>query len=295
MSMKTIDPALVPGGRNRMRSASPLFWMPLVLLAAACRTVHEPTVQPEAPPRTAPGTAALPAERSFPLPAEALAEIPMSSTGIVLLRPPVPGVPVDSGGLAGAAEPGGAGEPDVVILREAWPNPVARGGVRAAEVGFRMDAVRFAYDSADPDFAARQAVSRYAAWMKDHPEVHLTLEGHCDERGSSDYNYNLAMARAWTVKDLLVGLGVEPGRLFTISYGEEQPIALGGTPQAHALNRRVEFRPFYPARDGHLLSTLRDDAPGLPEGERGVPPPQPALELGPEAASWPPLAEEARP
>lgn len=293
--MRRINPVLLRAVRLLFGPRWSLLLIPIALMAGACRTVHEPTVEQEALPRA--GVEALSPERSHPVPAETLAEVPMSSTGIVMLRPPGPKVPLDEGAMPGdeAAEDAGA-EADVVLLREAWPNPVARGGLTAAPVGIRMEAVLFGYDSADLDFAARQAISRYAVWLKAHGDVQLTLEGHCDERGSSEYNYNLAMARAWTVKDQLIGLGVDERRLFTISYGEEQPIALGESAAAFALNRRVEFRPFYPTRDGNLLSTLREEGPGgSSAGDRSVPPPQPPLELGAEPTAWPPLEDDARP
>jgi hypothetical protein len=159
-------------------------------------------------------------------------------------------------------------------------------------VGVRFEPVRFAYDSTVLEYAARRRVAEYAAWLGDHPEVFVTLEGHCDERGSSEYNYNLGMSRAWSVRDALIGLGVDAGRLYTISYGEDQPIAMGRTPEAFALNRRVELRPFYPSRDGRFLSSIQGaSAPPERETLEEGSPLRFSLDPGEEGAAWPAMAE----
>lgn len=284
---------------GKMRASGLLTATALLGLLAGCRTVHVPAAETEdfVPVVQQPREVAEALSRSLSgvpgVPMPPLEDVPQSSTGIILLRPTVPRVPATTrlyGEGEGPGEPLSA-EPDVMILREAWPNPVARGGVPSVDVGLRFDPVRFAYDSVELDFIARQAIESYGRWLVEHPEIYMTLEGHCDERGSSEYNYNLAMARAWAVKDAMVGAGVLEDRLYTISYGEEQPIALGSSPQAYALNRRVELRPFYPSREGRFLSTLRE-APGPPQGRplTEIPPPQnPVFVEG--DTGWPELLE----
>ncbi len=75
--------------------------------------------------------------------------------------------------------------------------------------------------------------------MKQYSEVSLTVEGHCDERGTREYNIALGERRAQAMKNYLIGLGVEAGRLSTISYGKERPAVLGSNDAAYAQNRRA--------------------------------------------------------
>lgn len=82
-------------------------------------------------------------------------------------------------------------------------------------------------------------LERQAQWLARHPEVTVTLEGHCDERGTRDYNLALGERRAYAVKKILMALGVDPRRLTTISYGKERPAVLGSEESAWAQNRRV--------------------------------------------------------
>ncbi len=80
-----------------------------------------------------------------------------------------------------------------------------------------------------------------AKWIKENPEYDVLIEGHCDERGSNEYNIGLGERRAESTKKYLVELGVAPNRLITKSWGEEKPLDLGKTEEAYALNRRAEF------------------------------------------------------
>jgi len=80
-----------------------------------------------------------------------------------------------------------------------------------------------------------------AAWLKEHPEYKITIEGHCDERGSDLYNLALGQKRANATKDFLVSLGVESKRIDCISYGEERPIDPRHNEEAWAKNRRCHF------------------------------------------------------
>jgi peptidoglycan-associated lipoprotein len=80
-----------------------------------------------------------------------------------------------------------------------------------------------------------------AKWLQDHPQSRAQVEGHCDERGSEDYNIALGAKRAQAAKDYLVTLGVSPGRLSTISYGKELPICTDHDESCWAQNRRDHF------------------------------------------------------
>lgn len=80
-----------------------------------------------------------------------------------------------------------------------------------------------------------------AGYLKKNVSVKVTIEGHCDERGTNEYNMALGARRAEAAKNYLVGKGVTPSRLNTVSYGEERPIASGHNESAWYQNRRAEF------------------------------------------------------
>lgn len=102
--------------------------------------------------------------------------------------------------------------------------------------------VFFDYDQFDLKPEARRALEENAAWLKNNPQVRVLIEGHCDERGSIEYNEALGEKRAMSTKSYLVSLGVEAGRIFTISYGELKPFASGHNEEAWAQNRRAHFK-----------------------------------------------------
>ena len=92
------------------------------------------------------------------------------------------------------------------------------------------------YNIDTPDAAALQTQAQYLAR---YPSINITVEGHCDERGTRDYNLALGERRANAAKNYLVSLGVDASRIRTVSYGKERPIALGSTQRAWAENRRA--------------------------------------------------------
>jgi peptidoglycan-associated lipoprotein len=103
------------------------------------------------------------------------------------------------------------------------------------EVG---DRVFFAYNMSDLSADARRTLERQANWLKQYNTQRLTIEGHCDERGTREYNLALGERRANAVRDYLVALGIPAARLSTISYGKERPVVLGANEAAFAQNRR---------------------------------------------------------
>jgi len=103
------------------------------------------------------------------------------------------------------------------------------------------DRVFFDFDKSDLKPEARATVEALAAWMTNYPATTITIEGHCDERGTREYNLALGERRANSVRDYLVALGVDSGRLSTISYGKERPAVLGSNEEAWAQNRRGVF------------------------------------------------------
>jgi peptidoglycan-associated lipoprotein len=109
------------------------------------------------------------------------------------------------------------------------------------EEGSPLADVHFDYDSATLTEEARSILERHALWLQGHREVRVTIEGHCDQRGTTDYNLALGEQRARAVWEYLVGLGVAPDRLRTVSYGKERPLDPADTEEAYAKNRRAHF------------------------------------------------------
>ena len=111
----------------------------------------------------------------------------------------------------------------------------------ARDRGWIRDAF-FAYDSNTLNAEARAALDASARWLRDQPTVRVIIEGHCDERGTEQYNLALGDRRAETAREYLVALGVDPARISTISYGEERPFAAGSDEDAWQQNRRAHLR-----------------------------------------------------
>jgi peptidoglycan-associated lipoprotein len=101
--------------------------------------------------------------------------------------------------------------------------------------------IHFNYDSFDLDEASRQALQEDADWLKDHPDARVEIEGHCDNRGTVEYNLALGAKRAAAAKSYLVALGIGRDRLTTISYGEELPLCQEETESCWSQNRRAHF------------------------------------------------------
>ena len=104
-----------------------------------------------------------------------------------------------------------------------------------------LDDIYFDFDRADLDMSARERLEGIAAWMDAEESIRLRIEGHADERGTSEYNLALGDRRANAVRRYLKALGTEGGRLKAISYGEEMPADLIQAESGWAKNRRVHF------------------------------------------------------
>src|SRR5947207_15776146 len=101
------------------------------------------------------------------------------------------------------------------------------------------DRIFFAYDSAEISSEGQQILKRQADWLRRYPNVTVTIEGHCDERGTREYNLALGERRAQAVKNVLVASGIPASRITTISYGKERPAVVGSSEEAYAQNRRA--------------------------------------------------------
>jgi len=122
--------------------------------------------------------------------------------------------------------------------------PPTNGAAPGTEEHFKQvmngrDVIYFDTDKYNVDSDDAAALRQQAQYLLQYPNIRATIEGHCDERGTREYNLALGERRANAAKDYLVSLGVPASRLNTISYGKERPVALGSNEQAWAQNRRA--------------------------------------------------------
>lgn len=107
---------------------------------------------------------------------------------------------------------------------------------------YNLEDIYFDFDKSELRASALESLNRYANVLKANPDLKVLIEGHCDERGTEEYNLALGERRASRVKSYLVSAGVNESRLKTISYGEMRPKAEGSNEDAWALNRRAHFK-----------------------------------------------------
>lgn len=115
------------------------------------------------------------------------------------------------------------------------------GATQTAREKFESDDVYFEYDSAALMPEAQSVLMEKSEWLQNNPQVNVVIEGHTDERGTVAYNLALGDRRAESVRAFLMELGVDTGRMRTVSYGEERPLDPGQGESAWAKNRRAHF------------------------------------------------------
>ena len=140
--------------------------------------------------------------------------------------PPAPGeAPVDpNAGMPGGSGSGGA---------------ITPGSSEDFKRSVTSDTVNFGTDVYDIDATARTILDTQSDWLAKYPNVRITIEGHCDERGTREYNLALGDRRANAAKNYLIARGVSAARISTISYGKERPAALGSDDESWGQNRRA--------------------------------------------------------
>ncbi len=111
---------------------------------------------------------------------------------------------------------------------------------KAPDVVMQED-IYFDFDKSTLTPTAQDNLLRKAEWLRENPDATVTIEGHCDERGTNEYNLALGDRRAESAKSFLTDLGIDPSRLTTISYGEERPVDPRNAEEAWAKNRRDHF------------------------------------------------------
>lgn len=133
--------------------------------------------------------------------------------------------------------------PAEAVATPAAPKPeaAAPAAARGAEKESVLKDVFFDFDKSSIRPDAKQSLDENVKWLKANPNAALTIEGHCDERGTREYNLGLGQRRAKAAKDYLVSAGIDPKRIKIISYGKERPFASGHDESAWKLNRRAHF------------------------------------------------------
>jgi peptidoglycan-associated lipoprotein len=130
----------------------------------------------------------------------------------------------------------------VTVVQAPTPPPAQTSNQGEAQLfAQNMQDVFFAYDSYDIEPQYQKALQADARFLKQHPNIKFTIEGHCDERGSTEYNLALGDNRANATKQALVQLGISGDRIRTISYGKERPFCTESTESCWQQNRRGHF------------------------------------------------------
>lgn len=168
--------------------------------------------------------------------------------GVLVLAGCPPQKTVRKGPMNGAddaARAGKSGDDDAVTL------PGSLSGTEVEELRLHgkefvptadLPGVRFDYDGTTIDDEARPVLRANADYLKQHPDFEVLVEGHCDERGTTEYNLALGQRRAKTVRDYYIRLGVPGAKIATITFGEERPACPAATEDCWAQNRRAETK-----------------------------------------------------
>lgn len=209
----------------RFRSSARVLFMGVLLIGSLVLygCPKQPTVARGGPALvgpSAPGSSTwVPPESAGSKPAGEVAVVrPPSPT-----ETPLPGAPkISSSTLPAAGAAGAAG-----VAGSAGVSP--------------LKDIFFEYDRAIIGDDQKAALNENARWLKANPAARILVEGHCDERGSAEYNLGLGDRRAKAIRDYLVLSGIAPNRIGTISYGKERPFVLGHDENAWKQNRRVHF------------------------------------------------------
>ena len=144
--------------------------------------------------------------------------------------------PKDAANAAGASGSSSSTSSSTEASSSSSSSAAATPAEELASIG---DRVFFDYDSSALSAEAKATLSAQAAFLASNPSVTITVEGHCDERGTREYNLALGERRATAARDYLVAQGVNSARIKTISYGKERPSFIGSNPYAYSKNRRA--------------------------------------------------------
>jgi peptidoglycan-associated lipoprotein len=165
--------------------------------------------------------------------------VPDTQPAITDTVPPVPTMTDTAPKTTTVAPPDDFVKTDT-IKEEVLPKEIEQLNQYAQQKGYIQDAF-YNFDESTLSADAQSALTASANWLKQHPDLNLLIEGHCDERGTEQYNLALGDRRANSARDFLATLGVESSRMRTVSYGEERPFDQGHDDSAWAKNRRAHL------------------------------------------------------
>lgn len=140
-----------------------------------------------------------------------------------------------------ATGPGGTADANAHITVSVPPPPAAHEPTLQELFDREVKDAYFDYDKADIRADARDALSQTAQFLRSYPQLKIVIEGHCDERGSTEYNLALGDRRAAAAKQFLTSLGISADRLETVSYGKERPFCTASTEECYQQNRRAHI------------------------------------------------------
>jgi peptidoglycan-associated lipoprotein len=228
-----------------VRSRSYIFFTIAVLVASLALTGC-----PKKPEVTQAGAGAIGPGAATDKPATATGSAPGGDVQV----PPRPGTesqaqaqpmsPSQSGPMTGGPSGMGPGGGPITATPGPGGAGTGSGSMAATAPGATaspLQDVFFEFDKATVRDDQKEALNQNLAWLKRNSQSKITVEGHCDERGATEYNLALGERRAKAVKDYLVAAGVPADRLATVSYGEERPFVLGHDESAWKWNRRGHF------------------------------------------------------
>ena len=174
--------------------------------------------------------------------------ISLGAVGCKTSQPPITKFDENGKPIAGdTREPGGAGKigGESDVTKNAGTEGIVMGnghpGWPEDREALKADTVHFDYDSATVKPADHSKIVAVADYLKSNASNAVKVEGHCDERGTDEYNRSLGERRAIAIREELVKAGVEPGRVDTVSFGRDRPVDTGHSEAAHRKNRRGEF------------------------------------------------------
>jgi peptidoglycan-associated lipoprotein len=247
---------LIRSTRPPQRTVFLLALVALLLFVGACKkeVAAPPPAPAPAPPPPARPTVTLQASQSFVQGGEAVT-LNWSSTNATALdlQPGIGSVSPEGSTRVSPAQsttytitatgPGGSADASVRITVSAPPPPPPARPAATLEELFRANVFDafYDYDKADIRPDGRDALARTAEFLRTHQQVRVLIEGHCDERGSTEYNLALGDRRAQAARQFLISLGVAADRLDTVSWGKERPFCTQSEESCWQQNRRAHF------------------------------------------------------
>ncbi len=237
---------------NKLKWTTLVFMLGAIMLLGACKKKVAPPPPPPPPPPPAP-TATLTASPDSIQKGQSTTltwqttnatDVSVEGIGAVQTNGSQQVTPADSTTYTLTAKgAGGTQEATARVTVEAPPPPPppAAGPTEEEMFGQNIKDIYFDYDKYDVRSDQQSAVQSDAAFLKDHPNVQFTIEGHCDERGSTEYNLALGDNRAGSVKNALVQAGVSASQIKTISYGKEKPFCTESNEECWSQNRRAHL------------------------------------------------------